>query len=109
MNVGDHRSTYEREQEDALREQHLRLTRDYSERYCECISCHRRKSVNIAWFNKALDRLAAQLGEGAEQFLDSGSIHGYIDSAFAQHAVAEGWRVYDGALYCPKCILPWLR
>ncbi|TWT41848.1 hypothetical protein RAS1_29710 [Phycisphaerae bacterium RAS1] len=109
MNIGDERSAAVREQENALREQHLHLTRDYSERYCECIACHGRKSISIAWFNKALDRLAAQFGDGAEQYLDSAGIYGYVDAAFAQHAIAEGWRVYDGALYCPKCILPWLR
>lgn len=96
----------QREQANTIREQHLQISGDHAELYCECGSCGRRKTVRIRALNRALQRVAAALDdELGQRLIDFATIYWYINDAFATHAVEQKWRVIKGYLYCPKCML----
>ncbi|MFQ5806638.1 MAG: hypothetical protein ACE5I3_09330 [Phycisphaerae bacterium] len=95
----------EREQANTIREQHLHISENYSELYCECDSCGRRKTLRIRALNRALHRVAAALDdELGQRLIDFSTIYWYINDAFAIHAVERKWRVLRGYLYCPQCM-----
>ena len=94
-----------REQANTIREQHLHVSEDHSELYCECDSCGRRKTLRIRALNRSLQRVAEALDdELGQRLIDFATIYWYIEDAFAHHAVEQKWCVLQGYLYCPKCM-----
>lgn len=94
-----------REHSGLIRDHFLQMTPDYVELFCECGTCGTRKSLNVNWFHKAVERLGRSLDdELGQRVINFTDIYWHIDDAFARHSVEKGWRVFDGVLYCPACL-----